>query len=73
MRASYHKCLGCAENMVTWQFAICTECEKKYGHSALEWEPWLRDLWNMEQRERRRQKKQRLYEVPLDDFEQEEY
>lgn len=75
MRPSYHKCLGCAENTVTWQFAICTECEKKYGRSALEWAPWLRELWNMEQRERRRQKKQRLYEVPLldyDDFETQE-
>lgn len=72
MRPSYHKCLACQKNWITWQFAICTECEKKYGSSSLEWEKngagWLRELWNMEQRERRRIKKQKFYEVPLVEY-----
>jgi len=72
MRPSYHKCLACATNWITWQFAICTDCEGKYGSSSLEWEKngagWLRELWNMEQRERRRIKKQKFYEVPLIDY-----
>jgi hypothetical protein len=49
----FHTCLGCAEQLVSWKFAICARCESKYGHSVLEWPEWLRDLWNNEQRERR--------------------
>ena len=65
MRPSFHVCLGCNETRITWQFAICTDCEEKYGRSALDWPDWLRESWNMEQRERRRIKKQKLYEIPL--------
>lgn len=65
----YHKCLG--ENCnkwITWRFALCTECEKKYGHSATHWPAWLRFLWNDIQRNRRRNKRISTNEVFLEDL-----
>lgn len=69
MRPSYHVCFGCAKKRITWQFAICTDCERVYGRSAKEWPEWLRISWNLEQQDRRRLKKEFLYEVPLEDDE----
>lgn len=71
MRPSYHLCLGCLEKPITWQFAICSSCESIYGNRATEWPVWLRESWNMEQRERRREKKARHYETHFTDLETE--
>lgn len=54
-----HRCLGIAEDgtlcnkRITWSFCICKDCEKLYGRSSLQWPSWLRELWIMEQRDRR--------------------
>lgn len=61
-----HKCLSCGKP-ITWNFAICSDCEQKWGSSALTWPEWLRFSWNDLQRTRRREAKQRVYEVPLAD------
>ena len=65
--AQQHKCLGEGCNKpITWRFALCSDCEKKYGSSPLEWDEWLRFLWNDIQRERRREKRQQDIEVNMD-------
>ena len=61
-----HKCLSCGKP-ITWNFAICADCEKIHGNSAKEWPEWLRFLWNSTQRERRSRAKQLIHEVPLVD------
>ena len=63
-----HKCLGEGCNRwITNRFAICRECEKKYGNRALKWPAWLRYLWNQTQRDRRRENRQEKHEVSLID------
>lgn len=61
-----HKCLGGCNKTITWRFAICTDCEKKYGSSMYDWPDWLQYLWKEELRERRRQKRQIKHEVDFD-------
>ncbi len=50
-----HQCLGegCTRS-ITDRFALCNQCEEKYGRSSLGWPGWLRFLWNDMQREQRR-------------------
>lgn len=66
----YHKCLG--ENCntyITYRFALCAKCEKRYGKSSKNWPVWLRYLWNDIQRERRREAKIRAHEITFTDIE----
>lgn len=55
-RSEVNRCQACLKR-ITRRFAICSDCEAKYGHSAYEWEPWIRYGWNEEQRQRRKEKK----------------
>ncbi len=66
----YHKCLGedCGR-WITYRFAICAECEKRYGNRAVGWPDWLRFLWNDIQRDRRRNKRILKQEFTFDDLE----
>jgi len=61
----YHKCLNCGKP-ITWTFAICSNCEKKFGNSSKEWPDWLRFLWAQTQRERRQDKNIITNELDLD-------
>jgi hypothetical protein len=61
-----HKCLAGCGKTITWQFAICSECEMVYGSSPYQWPGWLRYLWRQTQKERRQTKKQNSYEINLD-------
>ncbi len=65
-----HRCLGenCSQP-ITWTFAICAKCEKKYGNSTYDWPEWLREKWAWEQRDRRRHKKIMQHEVSFSDLE----
>lgn len=68
----YHLCLastvsGC-NKFITWNFAICAECEKTYGNRAGQWPSWLRFLWREEQKSRRRNKKQAANEICFTDL-----
>lgn len=63
--APHHKCIACRKTWITYRFAICTKCEEIYGNRALGWPEWLRFSWNDIQRERRRERRQRQFEVPL--------
>lgn len=62
-----HRCLVCGKT-ITWRFAICTDCEQIYGSKATGWPEWLRFMWADEQRERRRARQSQVFEVPLDDY-----
>jgi hypothetical protein len=63
-----HRCLGEGCNqIITYRFAICAKCEKRYGRAARGWPPWLRYLWNEIQKSRRKEKKIRAHEVQVDD------
>lgn len=66
--SGYHKCISCS-NWITYRFAICAECEQKYGRSAKEWPDWLRFLWNDIQKERRRTKRIREHEITFSELE----
>lgn len=68
--AGFHQCLGedCGK-WITWRFAICANCEQKYGRSAKGWPDWLRFLWNDTQRERRRNKRINMNETSFVDIE----
>ena len=71
--AGFHQCLG--ENCgrwITYRFAICAECEGRYGRSARKWPDWLRFLWNDTQRERRRNKRISKNEVSFADLSEED-
>lgn len=61
-----HRCLAGCGKAITWQFAICASCEKKYGSSSLGWPQWLRFLWKSTLQERRQNAKIRAHEVHLD-------
>jgi hypothetical protein len=67
MRTGFHKCLG--ENCnktITWSFALCSDCEKKYGRSSKDWPEWLSFLWKDILRSRRQNIRIFLNEVPVD-------
>lgn len=66
--SGYHKCIACP-NWITYRFAICADCEKKYGRSAKKWPEWLRFLWNDIQKERRRAKRIREHEITFSELE----
>lgn len=68
---SQHKCLNCGKP-ITYRFAICSDCEKIFGNRAVDWPDWLRFMWNDIQRERRRNKKVRNYEISMADIERDE-
>jgi len=61
-----HRCLAGCGKTITWQFAICTSCEQKYGSGPKVWPEWLRFLWRDTQRERRQNQRQNRYEVNTD-------
>lgn len=72
-----HKCLGVkkdgetkCQRFITWQFAICAECEEIYGNRAIYWPAWLRDSWNAEQRRRRSANRQSKFEMTFSDLEE---
>jgi len=60
--SSPHTCTAGCGKIITYRFAICADCESIYGRSALEWPPWLRERWNMIQRERRQERRIAHYE-----------
>jgi len=60
-----HKCLNC-NKPITWTFAICSDCEKKFGNSSRDWPAWLRYLWAQTQRERRSNRNILDYELDVD-------
>jgi len=70
-----HTCLGVDKDggkcskLITWQFAICADCEKIYGNRATGWPAWLRDAWNAEQRRRRRSYREAKHEITFTDLE----
>lgn len=68
--AGFHQCLGedCTK-WITYRFAICANCEKRYGRSARNWPDWLRFLWNDIQRNRRRNKRISMNEITFTDLE----
>jgi hypothetical protein len=61
-----HKCLAGCGRVITWQFAICTNCEKMYGSSPYDWPDWLRYLWQDTQKERRKERKKSDFEISFD-------
>lgn len=63
-----HKCLAGCGKTITWQFAICAECEQSYGSSPVRWPEWLRYLWIVTLRERRNDRKIMNWEVSYDTF-----
>jgi len=67
MTGHVHRCIAGCGRVVTWQFALCKDCEKIYGSSAYMWPEWLRFLWADIQRERRRQHRIAKTEVSLED------
>jgi len=67
-RFRIHSCCSCRKQ-ITWQFAICANCEKIYGNRAVNWPDWLRFKWNDIQRERRRHYKIARNEITESDFE----
>lgn len=66
-----HSCLNCGKP-ITWRFAICTTCEESFGNKPAMWPPWLRWLWNDEQRFRRRDRQTKKHEVLFTDMEGED-
>jgi len=62
-----HICHAGCGRKITFAFALCAECEKTYSPSALEWPEWLRYLWSETQKERRRARWIRKFEVPYEE------
>lgn len=62
-----HQCLSCGKN-ITWQFAICSECERVHGSSPSTWPKWLSFLWRDEQRQRRQAKSVTSHEITASDI-----
>jgi len=52
-----HRCLAGCGKAITYRFAICSDCEKIYGRSSLQWPEWLRYSWKQTQKDRRKEKK----------------
>lgn len=65
-----HKCTAGCGKYITWNFAICSDCERIYGNKAKDWPEWLSDRWNAKQRERRRDAKIKKYEICITDLEE---
>lgn len=63
-----HTCVACGKP-ISWSFAICSQCEKIYGHSMYQWPDWLRFYWCDEQRLRRQNNKLHKYECDMTDIE----
>ncbi len=63
-----HTCLAGCGKVITYRFAICAECEKKYGKSPHTWPEWLAFLWRDEQRLRRQHKRVVTHEVTFSDL-----
>ena len=61
-----HRCIAGCGKVITWSFALCSECEQIYGNSPYNWPDWLRYLWQDIQRERRRVKRQAENEINYD-------
>jgi hypothetical protein len=68
MGRKMHFCLGGCGKMITWRFAICSECEKIYGNKIASWPEWLSFLWRDEQRKRRRESRVKKHEVTFTDL-----
>ncbi len=68
MPEEQHRCLAGCGRVITWAFAICSSCEKKYGRSPKNWPEWLAFLWRDEQRLRRQHKRVKEFEVPFSDL-----
>jgi hypothetical protein len=64
-----HVCLAGCGKAITWRFAICRECEKKYGSKPSQWPDWLQYLWTDTQRERRDVAAQVIFETGFMDEE----
>lgn len=64
-------CLICGKP-ITYPFALCAKHIEEYGESPLDWDPWLREYWNMKQKRRRDVTRARKYEKSLE-FLQEEF
>ncbi len=62
-----HSCLACGKR-ITWQFALCRQCEKVYGSSMKDWPEWLAFLWRDEIRVRRQDKRVKDNEVTFVDL-----
>lgn len=62
-----HRCLAGCGKAITWRFAICKDCEQKYGTKPEKWPQWLQYLWADTQRERRDGVEQNIYEANFDD------
>lgn len=58
------ECLVCGKR-ITYAFPLCAEHFKEYGCKPKEWQPWLREMWNMRQKSRRAEIKARKHEVSL--------
>ena len=63
-------CLICGK-YITYPFALCAEHIEEYGSKPEEWDPWLRDYWNMKQKRRRDVKRSNRLEVSLDMLQEE--
>lgn len=72
MRNEPHRCLAGCGRAITYQFAICSDCEQIYGRSSLEWPYWLRWLWNDIQRERRRDRNVAHFEITFSELAEDE-
>jgi hypothetical protein len=57
-----HRCLNCGKP-ITYQFAICSACERIFGRQSLLWPEWLRFMWRDILRERRQNKRVREHEL----------
>ncbi|HDK27620.1 MAG TPA: hypothetical protein ENG48_11125 [Candidatus Atribacteria bacterium] len=64
-------CLVCGKR-ITYPFALCAKHLEEYGSKPEEWDPWLRDYWNMKQKRRRDVKRANKLEKSLE-FLQEEF
>jgi hypothetical protein len=58
-----HTCTAGCGRIITYRFAICTNCEDIYGSRATGWPDWLRARWNMIQKERRQNKRIAIHEM----------
>lgn len=61
-----HSCITGCGRRITYQFAICVDCEQIYGNRTKSWPAWLAFLWRDMARERRRRKRQGQHEIILD-------
>lgn len=62
-----HLCTGGCGKRITWRFAICSDCEKKYGKRTADWPDWLAYTWRDTARERRSDARSRRFETSFED------